>query len=45
MRHAYILDVGGKRYFVACTVMQEDDSKYDKVFETLVSSMMPADKL
>lgn len=35
----YILGVGGKRYFVACTVLREDGDKYDQAFEAFVSSM------
>ena len=35
----YVLEVGGKRYFVACTVLKEDGDKYDQAFEAFVSSI------
>ena len=35
----YVVEVGGRRYFVACTVFTEDRDQYDKVFEAFVSSM------
>lgn len=35
----YILEVGAKRYFVACTVMKSDGDKYDQAFEAFVTSI------
>lgn len=40
----YILNVGGKRYFVACTVLKEDGDKYDQECDTFVSTMAKLDK-
>jgi hypothetical protein len=36
--------VGGRRYFVTCTVLKEDGDKYDKVFEAFVGSMEESGK-
>jgi hypothetical protein len=35
----YILKVGDKHYFVACTVLKEDADRYDAAFENFVNSM------
>ncbi|MBN1857748.1 hypothetical protein JW848_00920 [Candidatus Bipolaricaulota bacterium] len=40
----YIREVGGKRYFIACTVMQGDGDAYDGRFETFVQSITAADR-
>jgi hypothetical protein len=40
----YVVEVGLRRYFVACTVLKEDGDQYDKVFEAFVSSMAEPDK-
>jgi hypothetical protein len=40
----YVLDVGGKRYFIACTALKEDGDKYDEVFTAFVSSMAEPEK-
>ena len=36
----YVVELGGRRYFVASTVLKEDGDQYDKVFEAFVSSMV-----
>ena len=40
----YVVEVGGRRYLVACTVLMEDGDHYDKVFEAFVSSMVEPGK-
>jgi hypothetical protein len=35
----YVVEVGKKRYFVACTVLKEDADTYDAAFEEFVNSM------
>jgi len=35
----YVVEVGGRRYFIVCTVLKEDGDQYSKVFEAFVSSM------
>jgi hypothetical protein len=40
----YVLEAGGKRYFVACTVLKEDGDKYDQAFEDFASSIAEPDK-
>ena len=37
----YIVELGGKRYFIACTVMQTDGTKYDQACEEFVKSIGP----
>jgi hypothetical protein len=40
----YILEIGGKRYFVTCTVLEKDGDKYDKTFAAFVNSMAKPEK-
>lgn len=40
----YVLEVGARRYFVACTVLKEDGDKYDELFEAFVNSLVEPDK-
>jgi hypothetical protein len=40
----FVVEVGTRRYFVACTVLKEDGDQYDKVFEAFVSSIVEPDK-
>jgi len=40
----YVVEVGKRRYFVACTVLKEDADAYDAVFESFVNSIAEPDK-
>ncbi len=35
----YVVEAGKNRYFVSCTVLEEDGEKYDAVFEEFVTSI------
>jgi hypothetical protein len=35
----YVVEVGGRRYMVVCTVLKEDGDQYSKMFEVFVNSM------
>ncbi len=40
----YIVEIAGKRYFIACTALKDDGAKYDGDFEAFVLSMKRAEK-
>jgi hypothetical protein len=40
----YIIEVADKRYFIACTTLEDDGEKHDKALEAFVNSMAKPDE-